>query len=350
VTSKERVLLAFEHKESDRVPLWYGASEELTEKLLLKTGSANEEVLMQKLHIDFRRVSQEYTGPELPTLEDGRFITYWGIERGGVEYGQPLSHPLSGAETVKEVLDYNWPDPSWFTSKHCRPMCEDWSEYSIIGGPWVVVWSDATEIMGMEEYLMKMVTHPEVIHALNNRVADFYRAVSIEFFDNCGDLLDIFFFGDDVGTLEALFISPDMWREFFKPILKQFSDLGHDYSMKTMFHSCGSVWEIIPDLIDIGMDALNPLQPRAKGMNFGTLKRAFGDSITFHGAVDHQKILPFGTPEDVRREVRRVIDIMAPGGGYCLGPSHDLMLGDFPEENVMAMYEEAYTYGVYSSQ
>ena len=97
MTSKERVLLAFEHKESDRVPLWYGASEELTKKLLLKTGSVNEEVLMQKLHIDFRRVFQEYTGPELPTLEDGRFINYWGIERGGIEYGQPLSHPAAAS-------------------------------------------------------------------------------------------------------------------------------------------------------------------------------------------------------------------------------------------------------------
>jgi len=347
VTSKERVNLAFEHRESDRVPLWYGASEKLTEKLIKNTEVEDEEELMQRLRIDFRRVRQEYTGPEMPVYEDGRFVNFWGVERGGIEYGQPLSHPLSGAKTVRDILDYNWPDPLWFTSKHCRAQCEKWAEYSIIGGPWVVVWSDATELMGMEEYFMKMSTHPEVIHALNNRVADFYRDISIEFFENCGDLIDIFFYGDDFGTQEALFISPDMWREYFKPILKRFSDLGHDYGMKTMFHSCGSVREIIPDLIDIGVDAFNPVQARAKGMELEFLKRDFGKDITFHGAVDHQKILPFGSEEEVRSEVRRVIDIMAPGGGFCLAASHDLMLADFPSENVIGMYDEAYEYGVY---
>ncbi len=200
---------------------------------------------------------------------------------------------------------------------------------------------------GFAHGLMQYLDNPETVKA----------AIKYEVAKN--NLLDSFFirhgqdavaWGQDFASTQGPFISPDMWREFFKPILKQFSDMGHEYGMKTMFHSCGSVWEIIPDLIDIGIDALNPLQPRAKGMNLGTLEREFGGSITFHGAVDHQKILPFGTPEDVRREVRRVIDIMAPGGGYCLGPSHDLMLSDFPEENVMAMYEEAYKYGVYFSQ
>ncbi len=347
MTAKERVSLTFDHKEPDRVPLWYGAAEGLTRKLCAATGCADEEALMQRLHVDFRRIHQRYTGPETPELDEGRFITFWGVVRGGHEYGQALSHPLAGAETVRDILDYEWPDPSWFTSKGCRAQCKEWAEYSIIGGPWVVVWSDATELIGMEEYLVKMMTHPEVIHALNRRVADFYWELCTEFFENCGDLIDIFFFGDDFGTQEALFISPGMWREFFKPILKRFSDLGHDYGMKTMFHSCGAVWAMIPDLIDIGIDALNPIQTRAKGMHLETLKRQYGGKIVFHGALDHQKILPFGTVQDVRGEVRRVIDIMAPGGGFCLAPSHDLMLAEFPAENVIALYDEGFEYGHY---
>lgn len=347
MTSKERVLAAFEHREPDRVPLWYGASVELTRKLMEATGTADEEALMDRLHIDFRRVRQSYVGLEIPVREDGRSVTFWGVERGGLEYGQPLSHPLAGAETEKDVFDYPWPDPKWFTSRHCRAECERWREYSIIGGPWVVVWTDATELMGMQEYLEKMYTHPEVIHALNKKVADFYWELCLEFFDNCGDLLDIFFFGDDFGTQEALFISPDMWRQYFKPILKRFSDLGHDYGMKTMFHSCGSVWSIIPDLVDIGMDAVNPVQPNARGMDLARLKRDYGDYICFHGAIDHQHLLPFGTEDEVRREVRRVIDILAPGGGFCLAPSHDLMLAEFPVGNVIAMYDEACGYGRY---
>ncbi len=344
MTSKERVRMAFQHREPDRVPLWYGASQELTGILCKTTGVPDEEALMKRLHIDFRRVRQEYAGPEPPRREDGRFVNFWGVERGGIEYGQPLSHPLAGAETVEDIERHAWPDPAWFTSRHCRAECEAWEDYSIIGGPWVVVWTDATELMGMEEYLMKMHTHPEVIKALNERVAAFYWDLCLEIFDNCGDLIDIFFFGDDFGTQEALFISPIMWREFFKPIIKRFSDLGHDYGMQTMFHSCGSVWSIIPDLIDIGIDAVNPVQPRPKGMDLACLKREYGEFITFHGAIDHQRLLPFGTPEEVRAEVRRVIDIMAPGGGFCLAPSHDLMLADFPPENVIAMYDEGERY------
>ena len=347
MTSKERVLLAFEHTEPDRVPLWYGASESLTQKLCIATGAVDTEDLLQRLHIDFRRVRQRYMGPELPRCEDGRTTNFWGIVRGGLEYGQPLSHPLAGAETVRDIEAHRWPDPKWFTSSHCREQCHTWTEYAIIGGPWVVVWSDATELMGMPEYLTKMVTHPEVIHALNKRVADIYWDLAVEFFENCGNLLDIFFFGDDFGTQEALFVSPDMWKLFFKPIVKRFSDLGHDYGMKTMFHSCGSVWSIIPDLIDVGVDALNPVQTRAAGMDLAVLKRDFGDTIAFHGAIDHQHILPFGTEEDVRTEVRRVIDTLAPRGGYCLAASHDLMLADFPTGNVIAMYDEAHRYGVY---
>lgn len=347
MTSKERVRLAFEHHEPDRVPLWYGASDELTAQLMAATGTPDEEALMRRLHIDFRRVRQEYIGPDQPVSQEGHFKNVWGVERAGLEYGQPLSHPLAGAETVDDILRYSWPDPAWITSTHCRAQCEAWKEYSIIGGPWVTVWTDATELMGMEEYLMKMYTHPEVIKALNEKVADFNWKICLEFFDNCGDLLDIFFFGDDFGTQEALFISPDMWREYFKPGLKRFSDLGHDYGMKTMFHSCGSIWSIMPDLIDIGMDAVNPVQPGAKGMELAGLKRNFGDQLTFHGAIDHQKILPFGTTDEVRAEVRRVIDIMKPGGGYCLAASHDLMLAEFPPENVIAMFDEAYEYGKY---
>ena len=251
MTSKERVLLTFDHNEPDRVPLWYGASEALTQKLCSITASENREKLFEKLHIDFRRVRDEYAGPDLPVYDDGRSKTHWGILRGGIEYGQPLSHPLAGVATVREIENHQWPDPSWFTSRHCRQQCEQWVDYAIIGGPWVVVWSDATELVGMPEYLTKMLTYPEVIHALNKKVADHYWERAVEFFDNCGDLLDIFFFGDDFGTQEALFVSPEQWRVFFKPLVKRFSDLGHDYGMKTMFHSCGAVHSIIPDLIDV---------------------------------------------------------------------------------------------------
>jgi uroporphyrinogen decarboxylase len=345
MTSRERVLAAFDHERPDRVPLWFGASAGLARKLCETLGTADAEELDRRLHIDFRRIRQEYIGPSLPTQSNGNTVSFWGVERGGLEYGQPLSHPLAGAETERDLHRHAWPDPRWFTSRGCPRQLEAWRDLAIIGGPWVVVWTDATELMGMPEYLTRMHTDPEIIHALNRRIADFYWDLCVEFFDRCAKEIDIFFFGDDFGTQEALFVSPQMWREFYKPIVKRFSDLGHDYGMKTMFHSCGSVWEIVPDLVDIGVDALNPVQPRARGMDLASLKERYGSRLTFHGAIDHQEILPFGSVEQVRQEVRRVIDILAPGGGYCLAASHDLLLEDFPPENVVAMYEEGFAYG-----
>jgi len=288
-------------------------------------------------------------GPELKSYQDGTRENIWGVLRGGSYYGQPLSHPMAGVASVEEVFSHPMPNPDWFDFSHIRKECEVWRDYAIIGGPWVVVFTDATELVGMEEFFIKMATHPEVMKAVIKRVSDFYYELAVRFFEEADDLLDIFFFGDDMGTQEALLISPEMWREFCKPEVKRFVDVGKQAGLNTMFHSCGAIRKIIPDLIEVGLDALNPVQICARGMELRKLKSEFGDKLTFHGGVDHQAILPFGTVEEVKKEVRRVIDIMASGSGYCLAPSHDLMLDEFPYDNVVAMYDEAHEYGVFNS-
>ena len=342
MNSKERVLLAFEHREPDRGPLWYGASEGLTASLMRECGCSDEESLMRRLHIDFRRVHERYVGPEL------RDRTIWGVKRGGSYYGQPISHPLAGVETVEEVAAYpGWPSPDWYDFSGLSHDCDIWRDYAIIGGPWVVIFTDATELIGMSEFFMKMYTHPEVIEAVMQKVSDFYYEMALRFFDAVGDRIDIFFFGDDMGTQQSLIISPDMWKTFCLPLIKRFVELGRRSGLKTMFHSCGSIRPIIPGLIEAGMDALNPVQVRAANMDLRGLKNDFGEQIAFHGCLDHQQVLPFGSESEVRSEVRRVIDIMAPGGGFCLAPSHDLMLDNFPVRNVVAMYDEAFEYGRY---
>ncbi|MFQ6130489.1 MAG: uroporphyrinogen decarboxylase family protein [Armatimonadota bacterium] len=344
MTSKERVLEAFEHREPDRVPLWYGASEGLTARLVERCGVADEEALMQRLLIDFRRVRERYVGPPLGNCN------MWGVERGGSYYGQPLSHPLAGVETVEQVEAYEgWPSADWFDFRGLREQCEAWRDYAIIGGPWVVVFTDATELVGMAEFFAKMHSHPEVMQAVVGKVSDFYYELATRFFEQVGDLLDIFFFGDDFGSQEALLISPEHWRRYCRPQIGRFVALGRQAGLKTMFHSCGAVREIIPDLCKLGVDALNPVQGRAKGMDLAKLKAEFGAELTFHGCVDHQHVLPHGTEEEVRAEVRRVINTMAPGGGFCLAASHDLMLDEFPPENVIGMYDEAYAYGQYAA-
>jgi uroporphyrinogen decarboxylase len=342
MTSKERVLTAFAHREPDRVPLWYGAADGLTRKLEALCGVPDEEALMRRLGIDFRRVRERYVGPAL----GGR--TFWGVARGGSYYGQPLTHPLAGVETVEQVAAYpHWPSPDWFDFAGLRAQCAAWADCAMIGGPWVVVFTDATELVGMAEFFEKMHTHPEVMQAVIDRVAEFYYELATRFFEAVGDLLDIFFFGDDFGSQEALMISPAAWRRFCAPQIRRFVDLGHQAGLQVMFHSCGSVHAIVGDLVELGMDALNPVQPLAKGMDLATLKATWGDRLTFHGALDHQDVLPHGSVDEVRAEVRRVLAIMMPGGGYCLAPSHDLLLDEFPPENIVAMYDEARTHGCY---
>jgi uroporphyrinogen decarboxylase len=250
-------------------------------------------------------------------------------------------------ETVEQVDAYAWPSPDWFDFSQLRGQCEAWRDFAIIGGPWVVIFTDATELVGMQEFFIKMHTHPEVMKAVIQRVSDFNYVVATRFFETCGDLFDIFFFGDDLGTQQDLFISPRMWREFLEPHFVRFLELGRQAGLKTMFHSCGAVSKLIGPFVANGLDALNPIQRRARGMDLAALKATYGDRLTFHGAIDHQQVLPFGTPDDVRREVREVIDMLAPGGGYCLAASHDLLLAEFPPENIMTLYDEAYAYGRY---
>ncbi len=347
MNSKERVLTTFEHNVPDRVSLWYGAAPEVTDTLMKLCRVSNEESLMQRLHIDFRRVRETYVGPELKTWANGTRESFWGVQRVGSYYGQPLTHPLAGVETVEEVDAYSWPSPDWFDFSHLREQCAAWQEYAIIGGPWVVIFTDATELVGMEEFFMKMITHPEVMKAVLQKVSDFYYEVAIRFFEECGDLLDIFFFGDDLGTQRQLFISPAMWDEFLKSHFARFLQLGKEAGLKTMFHSCGAVRGLIDPWVEQGLDALNPIQRRARGMDLVELKQLYGDHLTFHGAIDHQHVLSFGSVDDVCQEVQQVIDILAPGGGYCLAASHDLLLAEFPPENIIAMYDEAYRYGRY---
>ena len=343
MTARERVLAAFSHREPDRVPVWYGAASGLTKRLIERCRVADEEALLRRLGIDFRSVRPRYVGPDLGDR------TIWGVRRGGAYYGQPLTHPLADAVTVEQVEAYpGWPSPDWFDCADVRARCEPWRDFAITGGPWAVVFTDATELVGMETFFERMYTHPDVMEAVLRKVSDVYYEVATRFFAAAGGRVDIFFFGDDMGTQQAMLISPEHWRRFCRPHVERFAALGRQAGVRVMFHCCGSIRPIIGDLCDAGVDALNPIQVRARQMDLAELKHAFGRRLTFHGCLDHQQVLPRGTADEVRAEVRRVIGVMAPGGGFCLAPSHDLLLDEFPVENVVAMYDEATSYGWYS--
>jgi len=201
--------------------------------------------------------------------------------------------------------------------------------------------------VGMEELYLRMYDEPEFVDVLMGHLVEYYFEVSRRIFDAAGDVIDIFFIGNDFGSQTGPLLSPALFRRFILPHLKRLVDLGHDYGMKVMLHCCGGFEPLLPAMIEIGIDAVHAIQPRCAGMDLATLKAKYGKKIVFNGAIDSQHVLIQGTPETVRREVRKVLEIMMPGGGYIAGASHDYILEETPAENVLAMFDALLEYGVY---
>jgi uroporphyrinogen-III decarboxylase len=353
MSSKERVMAAFDHQEADRVPAWLGASPEFRELLIKRLDLADDEALSVYLGDDFRRVYATYAGPDEfspdQNLSPGAtYRTPFGVERTGYGYGMPIEHPLKNA-SLKDAHEYPWPDPAWMDPSGIRQDAERWGgHYAILGGDWSPFWHDGIDLMDMDQLFYRMYDEPEVVDALFTHIVDYYFGTSLRIFEEAADVIDIFFIGNDFGGKTGPLMSDALFRRFFLPHLKRLIDLGHDYGLKVMMHCCGGFAPLIPTMIEAGLDGLQALQPSTRGMEPARLKAAFGDQITFNGCIDTQFVLIEGTPELVREKTREVLDIMKPGGGYIASPSHDYLLPETPAENVLAMYDTIRECGRYS--
>jgi len=347
-TSQQRVLAAYEHHEPDRVPCWCGASIEFWEKAK-KELNLDDEGLRLRFRDDFRRVFAEYAGPEF-ALENKQatYRTVFGIERKGYGYGQPLSHPLADA-TVKRVHEYPWPDPAWMDVSKIKSQAQAYNgQYAILGGDWSPFWHDLIDLVGMEELYVKMYMTPDVVDAILQHLVDYYFEVSRRIFDAATDVIDLFFFGNDFGSQMGPLMSPKMFERFMVPHLKRLCDLGHSYRLKVQMHCCGGIYELIPMMIDAGIDGLHAVQPSCKGMDLKRLKADFGDRMVFNGAIDSHHTLIEKGPVGVKEDTREVLDTMMPSGGFVAGASHDTILEETSVANVLAMVDTIYEYGVYS--
>ena len=346
MTSRERVLAAFAHEEPDRVPAWCGASPEFWENARTKLG-LDDEGLCRRFGDDFRRVYAQYVGPEFALSDGVSCRTPFGIEHAGVGYGQPTSHPLAHAG-LKEVEEYSWPDPAWWEVSNIRAEAKKYEkQYAILGGDWSPFWHDIIDLMGMENMYLKMYDTPELVDAILQSIVDFYFDISQRTFEAAGDAIDIFFIGNDLGSQTGPLLGTELFERFILPHLKKMIDLGHDFNLKVMLHCCGGFAELIPAMIDAGLDGLHAVQPCCRGMDLKQLKTDFGDKILFNGAIDSQKVLIEGDTNLVRQNTKEVLDIMMPGGGYVAGASHDYLLDETPLENVLAMFDTVREYGCY---
>ena len=382
MTPRERVLATLNHEEPDRVPIVIGASNATGIKmkpyrevkelagirapdeymyLWPELGTAQiDEQTMLRLHSDVRGVT-DLEPAEVRERNRSRdphsdCFDSWGGGQMEVTPGDwfPGIHPIPDATCSRDLENYRgWPnmsDPGRIdhVKGEARRLAED-GQFAIMATPWLLFpFERAHAMQGMEAFLMNMALRPDFARELLERIAEECKALMGRFLAELGDNVDIIKIGDDLGTQESLMISPQMYRDLLMPIHADFIDfIKARTSAKIFFHSCGDVFPLIEDFIDIGVDILNPIQTSSGKMsNLAALKKRFGRNIVFCGGIDSHRVLPYGSVEEVRQEVRRVIDLLGPGGGTMIGAVHTVM-NDVPPENILAMVDAVEEFGHY---
>jgi len=381
MTPKDRILAAINYEEPDRVPIVMGVSNATGIKMKpyqqlkaiqdiqapdrylydwseLGTAAPDEDT-MERLHADVRGVLDReplHIRNRNADREPGSpYVDSWGAEHGEIEPGVwfPSVHPLADAVTIDALENYPWPDMDdvtrvAHTRERARKLVED-NHFAVMGTPWLLFpFERAFAMQGMDAFLTNMALYPDFAEALLEKNATLCKQLMGHFLKETGEYLDIIKIGDDLGTQESLLISPRMYRKILKPIHAGFiAFIKERTDAKVFFHTDGDVFSLIEDFIEIGVDILNPIQTSAGKMsNLAELKRRYGKEIVFCGGIDTHRILPNGTPQEVTQEVKRVIKILAPGGGYMVSSVHTIM-NDVPAENILAMVDAVDQYGRY---
>lgn len=350
MNSRERVLIALNHQEPDRVPLDYSGEPEVSEALQAHYGLHSHEELLRHLHVDLRHVGLRFRDAYQP-LHTDPLQDIWGTRRTPrtQHSGYIWYHPLAHLDTQKDLDDYPFPDPDALDYEAYPHELDAAGDFARIGGSGNRILWTGIEMVGTEQFNYMLIERPDLIHALLKRITDYYYEVAARCYPLVRGKLDIVSHGSDFGTQRDIWMSLPMWREFVKPHFARLFTIAKEHGFKVFLHSDGAIRKLIPDLIEMGLDILDPIQVRAVGMDPVALKRDFGDRLAFHGAIDVQYTLPFGTREEVHAEVLERIQTLGKGGGFILNNSHTL-LPEFPLGNVVTMYETAYGAGQYTEK
>jgi uroporphyrinogen decarboxylase len=377
MSSRERVIACLEHREPDRVPLSMSITINAYNNLKrhlgidlpedLKIGRWTEVNIhprvAEEFGLDVLGVPMNPSRRSFPRQPGAnRRIDEWGVEwakvelpKGGYYYEMAVA-PLANA-TVADLDDYPWPDgrdPGRVEglAETFRRIHND-TEFAILSKFGGAVFEQAWYLRGMERFFTDMVENPAFVHALLDKICTIQMAWDAAGIEAVGEYVDILrLSGEDLGTQEAPLISLRMFRQYVRPYLERLWTFAKGKLLeknprgKIMLHSCGAVRTFIPEWIAMGLDILDPIQPSAKGMEPERLKADFGAALTFHGGIDAQYVLPFGTPEEVRQHTCRYIQALAPGGGYIVAPVHNVQ-GDVPPENLVAMRDAVEEFGYY---
>ena len=345
MTPRERVLTALSHRAPDRAPCGYISTPEVDDKLKAHFRTDSMDAVLEKLGVDLRVIDAPYIGPELRTWPDGRFENMWGQIRKPVQneagsYMEAVEHPYAAFQSVEDVRNFRWPKAEWFDYSQLAADCKKYDQYAVVfGAPGNMDVINGTAFgRGVERVIFDIALEDPVgLACMEMRLQCCHERSEIALRAAAGRV-DILWIGDDYGTQNGLLVSPAAWRKLFFPKLKAMCDLGHKYGAKVMLHSCGSTRRIWPQLIEAGVDIYETVQPEAAEMDPAGLKAEFGDKICFHGTISTQKTLPFGTVEDVIKEVKERVRTVGRDGGLIVAPAHNFQ-PDTPVENILAMYD-----------
>lgn len=346
MTPRERWLAVLNREKPDRIPIDYWSTGEASRKLMKHLGCENMDAVYQRLHIDkIVNVGGRYIGPAPPAGEDIYGCRHEIADYGTGVYSECTYHPLAQYKTLDEIKrNYDrWPDPDWYDHSEIPKQIEGKEMYPIRGGgsePFLTYKS----LRGQQQALIDLVENPEIVHFCLDKLFHLAYENTRRIYEQIPGKVVISYVAEDMGTQESLLLSPKHIHEFLLPRMKKIMDLVHQDGAFVFHHNDGAVRSILPDMIKTGIDVLNPVQWRCAGMEREGLKRDFGDKIIFHGAVDNQYTLAFGSQEEVRQEVLDNIRILGEGGGYIIAPCHNIQAVS-PPENIVMMYETAYEHG-----
>jgi uroporphyrinogen decarboxylase len=363
---RDRVLQAVALRRADRIPIDYWADDEVTTRLISHHGVDGKEALLRRLEVDLRYVmGARFTGAaQLQTRADGLVEDHWGVlrrpmtvegvDRTGREWRWTYQHvhvsPLERATSVAEIERYaRWPSADLWDFGGVKEACVQAraTGCAVVNGgdrlDRTAQLKPATYLRGMEQFLSDLLLEPAIAECVLAHIVDYYLQFNERVFRAAEGTIDIFFMGDDMGTQTGLWVSPKLYRRFFKDNFRRFNELAHRHGIKTMYHTCGNVSALIPDFIDCGLDILQSLQPAA--MDLDALKREYGAHLALQGGIDIQE-LPQKTPEEVRLEVRQRAETLGRDGGYIFCTAHNL-LPDVPTENIAALFAAYLDYGRY---
>lgn len=344
MNSIERFYATVERKPVDRPACWLGdPTPAEAERLCAYYGVKDVKELKRICGDDFYAVEIPYHSPTCSAI----FAAFDWYRNGTNVDAEHRTLTADGCfcdcmdlNDVKAV-NFPWPDPEQYIDPAlCRRLVDEApKDKTVLGMLWACHFQDTCAAFGMQNALMNMVAAPEIVHEVDEHIVAFYEKALKIFLEATKGKVHTILIGDDVGSQRGLMISPKLISEFVMPGAKRIISIAHSYGVRVIYHSCGSVADAIPLMIDAGADVIHPIQALAAGMDASSLKARFGGKISFCGGVDTQELLPHGTPEQVRAKVRELRGIFPTG--LILSPSHEGLQADVPPENVHALFEEA---------